>query len=40
MIPASIPVSNYAQSIALGAAPEALLQTLDADWARLALRNV
>jgi len=40
LIPASIPVSNYAQSIALGAAPEALLQPLDADWARLALRNV
>lgn len=40
LIPASIPVSNYAQSIALGSAPDALLKTLDADWARLALRNV
>jgi raffinose/stachyose/melibiose transport system substrate-binding protein len=40
LIPAAIPVANYAQSIALGAAPKAPLQTLDADWARLALRNV
>lgn len=40
LIPAAIPVASYAQSIALGAAPEAPLQTLDADWARLALRNV
>ena len=40
LIPAAIPVANYAQSIALGAASEAPLQTLDADWARLALRNV
>lgn len=39
LIPASIPVTNYAQAIALGSDPTTQLRTLDADWSRLALRN-
>jgi raffinose/stachyose/melibiose transport system substrate-binding protein len=38
LIPAEIPVANYAQSIAFGGDPQRQLRTLDADWARLALR--
>jgi raffinose/stachyose/melibiose transport system substrate-binding protein len=38
LIPKTIPVFNYAQSIALGADPAKTLSTLDADWARLAFR--
>ncbi|WP_448721478.1 ABC transporter substrate-binding protein [Microbacterium natoriense] len=38
LIPKTIPVFNYAQSIALGADPVKTLSTLDADWARLAFR--
>ncbi|MCA5922070.1 ABC transporter substrate-binding protein [Curtobacterium oceanosedimentum] len=39
LIPAEIPVANYAQSIAFGGDPQRQLRTLDADWARLALRT-
>ncbi|WP_371131002.1 extracellular solute-binding protein [Arthrobacter sp. SDTb3-6] len=39
LIPASIPVADYAQAIALGSAPGPELATLDSDWSRLALRN-
>jgi raffinose/stachyose/melibiose transport system substrate-binding protein len=39
LIPASIPVANYAQAMALGSNPATQLRTLDADWARLALRS-
>ena len=39
LIPKSIPVFNYAQSVALGADADELLSTLDADWARLARRQ-
>ncbi|MGN6409367.1 MAG: ABC transporter substrate-binding protein [Curtobacterium sp.] len=39
LIPAEIPVANYAQSIAFGGDPRPQLRTLDADWARLALRT-
>jgi raffinose/stachyose/melibiose transport system substrate-binding protein len=38
-IPLTIPVDNYIQSMATGNDPEAELQRLDADWARLALRG-
>ncbi len=39
LVPQSIPLQNYAQSLAAGAAPEPVLRTLDADWARLAFRS-
>ncbi|WIB76669.1 extracellular solute-binding protein [Curtobacterium sp. MCPF17_002] len=39
LIPAEIPVANYAQSIAFGGDAQRQLRTLDADWARLALRT-
>ena len=39
LIPAEIPVANYAQSIAFGGDPRPQLRTLDSDWARLALRT-
>lgn len=39
IIPAEIPVANYAQAIALGAQPQPQMRTLDADWARVALRT-
>ncbi|WP_434061486.1 ABC transporter substrate-binding protein [Paramicrobacterium agarici] len=39
LIPKTIPVFSYAQSIMLGADPERVLRTLDADWARLAFRQ-
>ncbi len=39
LIPSAIPVANYAQSIALGARPGPVLEQLDGDWSRLALRS-
>lgn len=39
LVPQSIPLQNYTQSLAAGAAPEPVLQTLDADWRRLAFRS-
>ncbi len=38
-IPLTIPTENYLQGIVTGAAVEPTLRTLDADWARLALRQ-
>jgi ABC-type glycerol-3-phosphate transport system substrate-binding protein len=38
-IPLTIPTENYTQGIALGGSVEGNLSTLDADWARLALRQ-
>ena len=38
-IPLTIPTENYLQGIVTGAGVEPTLQTLDADWARLALRQ-
>ncbi|WP_298458007.1 ABC transporter substrate-binding protein [uncultured Cellulomonas sp.] len=38
LVPQSIPLQNYTQSLATGAEPERVLRTLDADWARLAFR--
>jgi raffinose/stachyose/melibiose transport system substrate-binding protein len=38
-IPLTIPTENYLQGIALGSGVDSTLQTLDADWARLALRR-
>ncbi|WES64243.1 extracellular solute-binding protein [Microbacter sp. GSS18] len=38
-VPQTIPVHNYLQGIVLGADPEQTLQTMDADWARVALRQ-
>lgn len=38
-VPLNIPLENYLQGIALGADVEDTLATLDADWARLALRR-
>jgi raffinose/stachyose/melibiose transport system substrate-binding protein len=35
----SIPTANYIQAIATGADPDSTLRRLDADWARLALRD-
>ncbi|MFD1492277.1 MULTISPECIES: ABC transporter substrate-binding protein [Microbacterium] len=39
LVPRTIPVYAYAQSLALGADPAATLRTMDADWARLAFRS-
>ncbi|AEE46409.1 ABC transporter substrate-binding protein [Cellulomonas fimi] len=39
LVPQSIPLQNYTQSLAAGAAPEPVLRTLDADWRRLAFRS-
>lgn len=39
LVPQSIPLQNYTQSLAGGAEPLPVLQTLDADWARLAFRS-
>ncbi len=39
LIPSAIPVANYAQSIVLGSRPAPVLEQLDGDWARLALRS-
>ncbi|MGB4777047.1 ABC transporter substrate-binding protein [Microbacterium sp.] len=38
LVPKTIPVFNYAQAIVLGANPDGILQTMDADWARVAFR--
>lgn len=38
-IPLTIPAANYLQGIVAGADVESTLRTLDADWARLALRQ-
>jgi raffinose/stachyose/melibiose transport system substrate-binding protein len=38
LVPQSIPLQNYTQSLATGAEPEPILETLDADWSRLAFR--
>lgn len=38
-IPLTIPTDNYLQGLALGSSVESTLKTLDADWARLALRR-
>jgi raffinose/stachyose/melibiose transport system substrate-binding protein len=38
-IPLTIPTENYMQSIALGGNVESTLRVMDADWARLALRQ-
>lgn len=38
-VPLNIPLENYLQGIALGSDVESQLATLDADWARLALRR-
>lgn len=38
-IPLTIPAANYLQGIVLGSDVEATLSTMDADWARLALRQ-
>jgi raffinose/stachyose/melibiose transport system substrate-binding protein len=38
-IPLTIPTDNYIQAIVTGSNPDRILQTLDADWARLALRQ-
>lgn len=39
LVPQSIPLQNYTQSIVGGARPEQVLRRLDADWARLAYRS-
>jgi len=39
LVPQSIPLQNYTQSLVSGAAPEPVLRTLDADWRRLAFRS-
>lgn len=38
-IPLTIPTENYMQGIVTGSDPERTLQVMDADWARLALRQ-
>lgn len=38
-IPLTIPTENYLQGVVTGSDPDAMLRTLDADWARLALRQ-
>lgn len=37
--PRAIPTENYAQALALGTDPLAMLRTMDADWARIAFRQ-
>lgn len=39
LVPQSIPLQNYTQSLANGADPVPVLRTLDGDWARLAFRT-
>jgi raffinose/stachyose/melibiose transport system substrate-binding protein len=39
LVPQSIPLQNYTQSLATGADPLPILRTVDADWARLAFRS-
>lgn len=38
-IPLTSPTENYLQGVVTGSDPDAMLRTLDADWARLALRQ-
>ncbi len=38
LVPKTIPVFNYAQAMVLGADPDDVLRTMDADWARIAFR--
>ncbi|MEI5582525.1 MULTISPECIES: ABC transporter substrate-binding protein [unclassified Agromyces] len=38
-IPLTIPTDNYIQGMVTGGDPQAILATMDADWARLALRG-
>ncbi|WP_243074319.1 extracellular solute-binding protein [Microbacterium sp. SS28] len=38
-IPLTIPTQNYLQAIVYGADPDGILRTIDADWARLAMRQ-
>lgn len=38
-IPQTIPIDNYMQGVVLGGSAQSALQRLDADWARLALRQ-
>jgi len=38
LVPKTIPVFNYAQAMVLGADPDDILRTMDADWARIAFR--
>lgn len=39
LVPKTIPLHNYAQALILGTNPSTILGTIDADWARLALRQ-
>lgn len=39
LVPKTIPIMNYTQSLVFGADPASTLRTLDADWARLAFRQ-
>ncbi len=39
VVPLTIPIDNYIQAMATGADAESTLARLDADWARLALRE-
>ncbi|GAA2847350.1 extracellular solute-binding protein [Paenarthrobacter ilicis] len=39
LVPKTIPIMNYTQALIFGATPESTLNTLDADWARLAFRQ-
>lgn len=39
LVPQSIPLQNYTQSLATGAEPMPILRTLDEDWSRLAFRS-
>ncbi|WP_258726232.1 ABC transporter substrate-binding protein [Cellulomonas sp. NS3] len=39
LVPQSIPLQNYTQSIVTGADPDAILRRVDADWSRLAFRS-
>lgn len=38
LVPRTLPVFNYAQAMVLGASTTSTLQTMDADWARIAFR--
>lgn len=39
LVPRAIPIMNYAQSLMLGGDPQRILQSIDADYARLAFRQ-
>lgn len=38
LVPRTLPIFNYAQAMVLGQDSEAILRTMDADWARIAFR--